>query len=182
MRDSCAPVATSRRFGLVPPRSPKSARELLNEVSVGSKRRPRVDRARELFAAGTKSFSEIRKTLVQEFGVSLEVTKDDVADMIREMAREQIELRPHQKTIALANCEAVFHAAMQAGKLAQAVRALELHAKIAGILQVEATPPAERPKLDFDRVPAEQRAQFRQTLEIAGSAQIAAVRAELPQA
>ena len=141
-----------------------------------------MDKARELFATGTKSLKAIRDVLMVEFGISLAVAKDDIADMIREMAREQIELRPHQKTIALANCEAVFHAAMQAGKLAQAVRALELHARIAGILQVETQPAPERPKLDFNALSPEERSQFRGQLDRVAQAQIAAARSETPQA
>lgn len=151
-------------------------------VAIGGKRRPRVDRAREIFSTGTKSLNAIRKMLMEEFVISDGVAKMDVQDMIREMAAEQMELRPHQKTVALANCEAVFHAAMQAGKLAQAVRALELHAKIAGILQVEAQPAPEKPKLDFNALSPEERTQFRGQLDRVAQAQIAAARSETPQA
>lgn len=181
MRDTCAGVSTCVRFVFtVPPRSNKLDSSFA--VAVGGKRRPRVDKARELFASGTKSLKAIRDALIAEFGIGDGVAKMDVADMVREMAAEQMELRPHQKTLALANCEAVFHAAMQAGKLAQAVRALELHAKIAGILQVEAQPAPEKPKLDFNALSPEERTQFRGQLDRVAQAQIAAVRSETAQA
>jgi hypothetical protein len=160
----------------MPPLSSKLPPELT--VSIGGKRRPRVDRAREIFSTGTKALHKIALAVAEEFEVSLDVAKMDIASMIREMAIEQMELRPHQKTVALANCETVFHAAMAAGKLAQAVRALELHARIAGILQVEVQQAPEQPKLDFGRISAEQRAQFRQTLEQVGEAQLASTRTE----
>lgn len=137
-----------------------------------------MDRAREIFATGTKSLNKIALTLVEEFEISLDVAKMDIASMIREMASEQMELRPHQKTVALANCETVFHAAMASGKLAQAVRALELHARIAGILQPQEQIAPERPKLDFAALSPVEREQFRGQLDRVAQAQIAAVRTE----
>jgi beta-glucosidase/6-phospho-beta-glucosidase/beta-galactosidase len=159
----------------VPKRSPKLPPEF--DVSIGGKRRPRVNRAREIFAQGTKTFHKIAIMLAEEFECSLDVARMDIASMIREMAHEQMELRPHQKTIALANFEAAFHGAMAAGKFSAAIRAMELHAKISGVLALEETKP-EQPKLDFGRISAEQRAQFRETLQLVGEAQIAAARTE----
>lgn len=158
----------------MPPRSPKLPREQF-AVTVGGKRRPRVDKARELFATATKSLVDIKRKLVEEFGISMDVADMDVADMIREMAAEQFELRPHYRSMAIANCEAVFHAAMRDGKISAAVRALELHAKITGILQQESAQP-ERPRLDLSVLSSEERAQFREQLDRVSQAQLAAGR------
>lgn len=158
----------------MPPRSPKLPREQF-AVTVGGKRRPRVDKARELFATATKSLVDIKRKLVEEFGISMDVADMDVADMIREMAAEQFELRPHYRSMAIANCEAVFHAAMRDGKISAAVRALELHAKITGILAQEPAQP-ERPRLDLSALSSEERAQFRDQLERVSQAQLDAAR------
>lgn len=92
--------------------------------------------------------------------------------MIREMAAEQFELRPHYKTLAIARCESVYEAAMRDGKYAAALRALELHAKITGVLEAQPADGQQRPQLDFSRLTPEQRLQFRAHLDLVAQAQL----------
>jgi hypothetical protein len=128
-----------------------------------------------MFASGTKGLLAIRRALMEEFSIGEDAAKDDVSAMIREMSNEQAELRPHYRAISIANCEAAFHQAMQDRKTSAAVRALELHAKITGILAQEPVQP-ERPRLDLSVLSSEERAQFRDQLDRVSQAQLDAAR------
>jgi hypothetical protein len=114
---------------------------------------------------------------MQEFEIGNGVAKMDVSDMIREMAAEQFELRPHFRTIAIANCETCFNLAIAQGKIGPALRALELHAKITGVLEAQTAEPA-KPRVDLSVLGANERAQFRESLARVGQAQLAQARAE----
>lgn len=164
----------------MPPLSSKLPPDL--RVAIGGKRRPRVDRAHELFARCTTSLSEIKRIIASEFNVSPDSAKDDVIDMLHELQATRYEQRPFEKTIALSNLEAVMLEAMRDRKFSAAVRAMELHAKITGVLQAQEQGETAKPRLDFSLLPAERREAFRQDLDTIAQGQIAAARAGTAQA